>query len=431
MRLIKLVLIFLFIPLAASAQFYVTGDDPGKLKWNSMDTESFTIIYPENCDSLAKVYGRKLEQYKIPVSRSIGFKVGDGDGKRMPVILHAFNTSNGSVAWAPKRMDLFTVPTAYDPEPLPWHTMLSVHEGRHVTQMQFGMTKAQKPFGIAFGQMWNILVSLLYPGMYFLEGDAVVAETALTPSGRGRTADFLNYYRVAFDNGDYRNWERWSFGSQKYYTPNHYALGYMRLAGSRYIYDYPEVMKDGYDMARRKIFNFSPFLTLIRKKSGKKNDDSFREICDTMQGIWSRDAQARAPFIPMEQVSPNDRYYTEYSNNLFINNELYSIKSGFANSPILIRIDSTGKEEKITRFARNISNLRFEGEHIYWSEEIPDYRWSMKSDSRIRRSKIYGHKENVTGRDALLFNPSFSKLFFIPVHHKGRGFLLLLPVLRL
>ena len=47
--------------MSASAQFYVTGDDPGKLKWNYMDTYSYRIIYPQGADSLAKVYGRKLE----------------------------------------------------------------------------------------------------------------------------------------------------------------------------------------------------------------------------------------------------------------------------------------------------------------------------------------------------------------------------------
>ena len=208
---------FLILPVVASAQFYVTGDDPGKLRWNYIDTDSYRVIYPAESDSLAHVYARKLEKFKIPVSRTTGYVTGEGDGRLMPVVLHTYNGSNGSVAWAPKRMDLFTLPSAHDVDPMPWSTMLAVHESRHVTQMQFGMTRAQRPFGYVFGQMWNILVSLVYPGMYFIEGDAVVAETALTRSGRGRTADFLNYYRIAFDNGDFRNWNKWLYGSQRNY----------------------------------------------------------------------------------------------------------------------------------------------------------------------------------------------------------------------
>mgnify|MGYP006974625375 CR=1 FL=1 len=56
-------LIFLLVPATANAQFYVTGDDPGKLKWNYIDTDSYRVIYPQGADSLAKVYGRKLEKY--------------------------------------------------------------------------------------------------------------------------------------------------------------------------------------------------------------------------------------------------------------------------------------------------------------------------------------------------------------------------------
>ena len=138
---------FLLFSLTSSAQFYVTGDDPGKLKWNYIDTDSYRVIYPSESDSLAHVYARKLEKFKIPVSRTTGYVTGEGDGKLMPVVLHTYNGSNGSVAWAPKRMDLFTLPSAYDVDPLPWSTMLAVHESRHVTQMQFGMTRAQRPFG--------------------------------------------------------------------------------------------------------------------------------------------------------------------------------------------------------------------------------------------------------------------------------------------
>ena len=163
MNVIKriILLLALMLPMSASAQFFVTGDDPGKLKWNFIDTESYRVIYPQGSDSLAFTYARKLEKYKIPVSRSSGYVTGQGDGKIMPVVIHAYNDANGSVAWAPKRMDMFAVPSAYDPEPFPWSTMLSVHESRHVTQMQFGLTERQKPGKWFLGEGWNIITFLL------------------------------------------------------------------------------------------------------------------------------------------------------------------------------------------------------------------------------------------------------------------------------
>ena len=59
MKRIILLLCFL-VPAVASAQFYVTGDDPGRLRWNYMDTESFRVIYPQGCDSLAKTYDQEV-----------------------------------------------------------------------------------------------------------------------------------------------------------------------------------------------------------------------------------------------------------------------------------------------------------------------------------------------------------------------------------
>ena len=110
----------LTLAIGASAQFYVTGDDPGRLKWYSIDTENYRIIYAEGNDSLARVYGHNLETVRPDVQRTAGYQAGGPGRKRMPVVLHSWNSANGSVAWAPKRMDLFTIPSAYNPEPNPW-----------------------------------------------------------------------------------------------------------------------------------------------------------------------------------------------------------------------------------------------------------------------------------------------------------------------
>ena len=174
-------------------------------------------------------------------------------------MLHAWNTSNGSVAWAPKRMDLFSIPSAYNPEPIPWEKMLAVHESRHVTQMQFGMTKAMKPFNWFFGEMFNVLVAVTYPGISTMEGDAVITETAYTNSGRGRTSDFLNYYRVAFDSGVRRDWVQWRFASQRNYAPNYYSLGYLTIGGIRHFYNCPDYMSQAYHLAARRPYRFGAF----------------------------------------------------------------------------------------------------------------------------------------------------------------------------
>lgn len=399
---------FLVISSVASAQFYVTGDDPGRLKWKYLDTDSYRIIYPSETDSLAHVYAAKLERFKIPVSRTTGYVTGEGDGKLMPVVLHAYNGSNGSVAWAPKRMDLFTLPSAYDVDPLPWSTMLAVHESRHVTQMQFGMTRFQRPFGYVFGEMWNILVSIVYPNMYFIEGDAVVTETALTKSGRGRTADFLNYYRIAFDNGDFRRWNQWLYGSQRNYYPDHYALGYMLLGNMRLMYDCPMYMYDSYYRASSKIWDICSFQTIAKQKSGKKFEDMFQDICRRMNAQWQQEDSLRGPFMEFEPVGREPRLYTDYKDNIVVGDDVWSVKNGYLNAPVLVRIDKDGREHFVSRFAARAGRLQWSDyfRRIYWSEDVPDARWSMKTDSKVRYIEEGRSRKKTLRGKRLLHNPA-------------------------
>ena len=406
MRYIQLLIALLFLPLTLSAQFYVTGDDPGKLKWNYIDTESYRVIYPQGADSLARVYGRKLEKYKIPVSRTSGYITGEGDGKIMPVVIHAFNDANGSVAWAPKRMDMFAVPSAYDPEPMPWSTMLSVHESRHVTQMQFGMTEKHKPGKWFLGQGWNILAFLLYPGTAKTEGDAVVAETALTPSGRGRTADFLNYFWVALDQGDTRKWFQWRYVSQLNYSPTYYALGYLTIGGFRYVYDYPYFVSEALHNVASHPGKLGCLYNISKKVTGMEWEGMWQEVRDSMYGIWKTDAEKRAPYISSERILAEPARYTDYTDLLVVGEDLYAIKEGHVHTPSLVRIDKDGNEFHETLFPHTASAPKWDENkgRIIWSETVQDERWTLKSDSKVRY--LDSGKKKTLKNKAMLHNPS-------------------------
>ena len=416
MKRLLITLYLIVLTISASGQFYVTGDDPGRLKWYSLDTENFKIIFPEGNDSLARVYGSNLEKYRTSVSLTTGYQAGGPGKDRMPVVLHTWNTANGSVAWAPKRMDLFTIPSAYEPNALPWDKMLAIHESRHVTQMQFGMTKALKPFNWFFGEMFNILASVEYPGISHIEGDAVIVETAYSQSGRGRTADFLDYYRVAYDEGVRRSWGQWRFASQKNYSPTYYALGYITVGGIRHFYDCPDYMSQAYHQIARQPYKFGSFYSVAKKVSGKKRfNDVFLEIADSMAVIWKAEADARAPYIPMEAVTKEPRLYTDYISNVFVNNELYAIKKGHLNTPEMVRITEDG-DNRISAFSSQTGKVKFQGNRLFWSETMPDERWTMQTHSRIRFMKgrlengvaLWSGDKNLSDNDRLLYNPSVS-----------------------
>ena len=74
--LIIAVLLLAGCAFQARAQFYTPGEDPGYLRWYTIETPYYKIIYPEGTDSLARRYGRLLEQFRVPLGRSLNFTPG-------------------------------------------------------------------------------------------------------------------------------------------------------------------------------------------------------------------------------------------------------------------------------------------------------------------------------------------------------------------
>lgn len=411
MKMKRFLLAFLLtlICAEASAQFSVPGTDPGSLKWNQMETPNFRIIYPRGEDSLARLYGLEMEEARIAVSRSTGLTIGRNYRSKMPVILHSFNSlPNATVVWAPKRMDIYTVQDAYSPTPMPWIRHLALHEGRHASQMQFGSYGWFGKMHYVMGEMFAGSLAGIYPGPALLEGDAVVAETALTNTGRGQQAFFLDYLKPAFDCEDWRDFWKWTYGSQKYYAPDHYRSGYMLVAGTRVFFDDPLFIKEYFD----RVIGKSGFFNLqktVKAASGMKFRDSFRSIQDGFHRIWTTEADSRAPFMPMRQVTASPWRHSEYTSAISSASGIFSRKAGLSTSPELVRIAPDGTEKRIRSFSSVTGNLYCDesGSRIYWSETVPHWRWTLASDSRIRYIETTdpARIHNLT-RSGRYFNPA-------------------------
>ena len=395
----------------ANAQFSLTGNDPAALRWRQMETENFKLIFPEGNDSLARVYGVELEEARLKIAGSSGFLIGQSYRGKMPVVFHSrYVYPNASVTWAPKRMDIYTVNDPYAPTAMPWVRNLAVHEGRHAAQMQFGAAgKWGKPLHWIFGEMAAGAFSGIFPGPAFLEGDAVVTETALSRSGRGRQADFLGYMMPAFDCGDWRNYYRWFYGSYKNYTPDYYRVGYMLIAGTRVFFDDPLFTKEYFGRVVRKggFFNLQK---TVRDASGKCFKESFRTIEENFQQLWNIEAALREPFMSSRQVSKTPRMHTEYKGAVASDDSgIYSLKSGLATADCLVQLDANGKEKRIRSFTSYSSDLFLdsEGQRIFWSESVAGRRWTLGGSSRIRYVNLSKPRKvhNLT-KKGRYFNPA-------------------------
>lgn len=394
--------------LSARAQFVLTGDDPGYLKWYSIDTPYYKIIYPEGADSLAVNYGTLLEKFRPAIGLSLGFVPGEGQ-LRMPVVLHTHNpVSNGSVAWAPKRMDLYTLPEAYGSDPTPWDIQLASHEPRHQAQLELDRHGFVRFFSYIVGQVWDPAVFQMYLGRCLAEGDAVTVETGLTAGPRTRTADFLNYYQVSLDAGEYRNWYRWRYGSYKNFTPDLYKLGYITVAGSRALYHDPLILSNALDKSRKNRFMLGTLnlRKVIQERSGLKFKQAFPQILDYFNETWQEDAAARAPFTPSAQISETESFPVDYSSPALLDGHIYLKRSGYLR-PMELGEWDRGEFHSIRPFSSQTSSLFPDPctGRLYWSETIYNPRWSLDGKSIIRYyTPFTGEVKDLTS-EGRRFNP--------------------------
>ena len=337
------------IPL--KAQFAVYGNEPVGISWRQIESPSYRFIYPENCDSLALSYAREWERYRKVVG-------ADRIPYQIPVVLHPYSAvSNGFVVWTPSRMEMYTAPAMYSPEPLPWHRLLAIHESRHVAQMSF---LYEKPFSFTqnlFGELLAGPWSMYWSSSAFMEGDAVVAETALSDAGRGRSADFMEYFRVSFENGDLRDYDRWRFGSNRLYTPDFYKVSYLTAAA---LGNGPHT---------------ESFDTSFRGR--------FSKFSSALQQEWVWETAHRAPFQKYEWITQNEEFYTSYSGLCVWQSCLYAQRSALDKNPRIVSFDPQGGEWSLGALCTAESRLAAGGDRLYWSDSVPDERYEMLSTSVI------------------------------------------------
>ena len=400
-------LVAAILPLCAHAQiqlFSATGNDPGRLRWSTFRTGDYQLVYPRGLDSLATVYGTLLQQYSVPLSVSSGFRPNEKFLRPMPVILHPYaGISNGLVAWAPRRMDLFTLPDVSGMTPIPWAKLLAIHEGRHVAQKQFLRTGFWTGFHYPFGELAEMIIGMV-PNSSLLEGDAVVAETALTKAGRGRSGDFLSEMRMYFDTGDLRSWYQWRYGSIKKYTPDIYRLGYLTVAGYRYLYEDPYYTTKFLKVASTLGGAFSAMNSASKQSSGKKLPVAWSEMMGTYRTLWAQDDSRRGPFSGTEPQVRLPRSYTVYAGSVPGDGAVYAEKAGMDLPAVLVRVGPDGKETTLSAFGGE-GKLAWSGalQRVFWSEAVPDVRWTLKQDARIRYYDVQtGHQGSLVRKGRYL-----------------------------
>lgn len=411
--------IFLIVAISAlslqelTAQFFSLGNDPGKATWRIIKSENYSLIYPREIDSLARTYLYEMERSRDKVNEPLRI-----NPKPIPVILHPYTTvSNGSVAWAPKRVDLITSPAPYDGSADYWQRHLVTHELRHVGQIEHYTKGVYNVLYYLLGEQSTGIGLGLLVSKSTMEGDAVISETELSKSGRGRSADFNKHIRAMYLSSDFRNWDRIYLGSYKYFTPDMYVFGYHLESYIRYQTERYSIISQYFSIPVKYWYRPKRFLYPIEYATGYKRSNFFKESQHELRKIWMEELSTKGELTqPQNLLNKNDRLYTNLESPVYIecpeskyHRQIIAIKEGFHHATSLIRVDSTGKEHFIRYFNPISSRLVYNGyDKIYWTEHISKSAAILEDYSIVKYLDLKNGKVDHLSTGTKYFNPAIS-----------------------
>ncbi|HNR41965.1 MAG TPA: hypothetical protein PKL65_07005 [Bacteroidales bacterium] len=365
----------------AAAQYYQTGQEPSSIKWMQIKTDKFRVIYPESYGSQGIEFTRALEDAYS------GLMLLYPEMKfRIPVIIHNHTTtSNGYVAWAPYRMEIYPTPEQ-NSIPLDPKTQLAIHELTHVFQMKSLDKGFTRVMSYITGQQFNGAVAALLP-LWFLEGDAVFSETLLTGSGRGRTPSFQKPLKaLMLEKGKIYKYDKIVNGSFRDFVPNHYYSGYQMMAWSYAKYD-SALWKKALNLTANLPFTLNPVNLSLRANASLTKKRLFRETFDTLQVLWTAEDSALGS-VEYDIVNPpkGKKYINYYSPVRAGKDSIIAVRTSLDHPPsfVLIR-PAEGRERRIHTpgysYPWNISYARGK---IVWVESDSDPRWRNRTWSVIK-----------------------------------------------
>lgn len=398
-----LVILGFLLQSNAKAQFFQTGQDPSSIRWQQINTEQFQVIYPEEFEKEAQRISSVLEKVY-----QYGWKTLNFHPRKISVILHTRTVnSNGLVAWAPKRIELFTTPNqqiyAQD-----WLEQLSLHEFRHLVQLDKIQSELPGLVKAILGEQATALVTGVYLPFWFLEGDAVVTETALSRNGRGRMASFSMEYRAQIlEKGKYA-FDKAYLGSFKDFVPDHYRLGYFMVAKTREKFG-PEVWDNVLNKIGKQPFSMTPLNSSLKRKTGFGAKQLYFGIFDELQQNWKNELHNR-PIDSLTSVSPNKEFYTNYLYPEVCNDSLvFAYRTSIDDIGRFVLITPGTSEQVIYTpgyvFEESVSrrtNL------IIWAERRADIRWSHSDRSVIQVYNIETKSGHEIKPENKLFSPVIS-----------------------
>ncbi len=362
------------------AQANVGVNRPG-IRWSQIESDGYWIIYPENRYGDAARVANTLDYILGNDSLTLSYpKI------TIPIILQNQTViPNGFVSIGPWRSEFYLNPPQFQFAGItPWIDLLTIHEYRHVQQVTNARrgTSGKLLRGV-FGQGgWAFYNRAVMP-RWFLEGDAIYAETVYSKGGRGRTPDFEREYRALRLAGIRYHYEKASFGSFRDFVPNFYNLGYHVTTFARNEFGadlWDQVLGETY--SKPGLYRFSK---AVKKLTGYRTKELYQAAMGDLDTIWKQQDSEIKPLQAKTVSKLATRVFTSYRFPNYIDNTTLVAQKSSLNEIRTIYKLADGKEEKL--FIPGISlgeHFSMGGGKMVWSEIRFHPRWSGQDYSIIR-----------------------------------------------
>ena len=357
-------LVVAVVSLPLSAQFYSNGTSPAGVSWQSLNKGERRVIAPD----FAEQGARRVLLMMDSLSGHIGYGLGH-DTHTFPVVLHSHNAaSNGMAIMAPARIEICHIP-ANRSYATPWLRQLSVHEYRHAAQYSALFSGEAKWLYYPLGEQSLLALSGTLP-FWWLEGDAVDAETQASLFGRALQPSFTMHYRaVGREILEGENPDVWFSGSFNRFVPSHYELGYQMVTTANTIageYVWDQVV----DYAAHHFYTITPFEWGMQERLGYSTKELFYKTFTGLNDFWDtlpeRADNSERILLSNASTAP----YETYRHPLWLDEGyLLAVRDTFDESEELVIIDlAWGYERSLCHTGYLNTRPALIGDYVYWTE---------------------------------------------------------------
>jgi len=364
--------------------------------WRIIDTGHYQVIFPAMLEERGQYVASSLE-YLFPFQQD---SLDPDRNWRFPVILNPeAMTPNGFVSTHPRRSVFYTIPDSGMPDD--WFAHLAVHEGRHMFQLDAMNRHFLRGVYCLFGE--NAFAAMM-PKWWF-EGDAVMAETVMSPTGRGRDPSFTAPVKALLLEDRHFSYDTMIQGSYDKPVPDAYAFGYLMYAWlrDRYRYDAPEVLFESW--SRFPLPALGPHIAM-KNVASKGAEEVWDEMYEEYRRFWL-DQTSALTVTPVSLLSPKASSPWR----------LYPLMDALPDGRVAAqRVDSVkgsdivlldGGRETVLCAARAVNSLRYGGGLLVWDEIEIDPKF-LRSRTRITAYDLESGNKRVIARSSRYIGPTVS-----------------------